>query len=89
MESGLVLTQEPRRIKMLNLKNTFVRDTEQTHTVADRTFSNSHDLAMYIIEIQDSMQEITKQSGVYEEQVHNAQLQSARMKVISNARAHM
>ena len=73
---------------MLNLKNTFVRDIKSTYTVADRNFSTSHDLALFIIECEDSMQEITKQSGAYDEQLHNARLQSARMKVLQMPR-HM
>jgi hypothetical protein len=71
---------------MLNLKNTFVRDIKSTYTVADRNFSTSHELALFIIECEDSMQEITKQSGAYDEQLHNARLQSARMKVLQTRR---
>jgi hypothetical protein len=73
---------------MLNLKNTFVRDIKSTYTVADRNFSTSHDLALFILECEDSMQEITKQSGAYDEQLHNARLQSSRMKVLETPR-HM
>ena len=73
---------------MLNLKNTFVRDIKSTYTVAERNFSTSHDLALFILECEDSMQEITKQSGAYDEQLYNARLQSARMKVLQTTR-HM
>ena len=73
--------QEPKRIKVLNMWNSCAPNNAKTpRTVVDRTFECADELQAYIREIQQSMHDIKASSNMYEEQMHQARLQSARMK---------
>ncbi len=71
--------QEP--IRLLNLWNTCApNNAKKPRKVVDRTFACPDDLQAYIKEVQQSMRDIQNSSNMYEEQLHQAKLQSSRMK---------